>query len=346
MKRRFVFFKKLFLNLNKHLGYYLFSGLSISAFVLSLLGYLGRLNLYFEFASGYKIQLLLMALCGLIYFLLTRDRVWTTISLATVVLNLSVILPWYFNRPSVVNSAQYVPLKVLSYNVLWKNKKPQDYQRAIALVQQEQPDMAIFQEVIPRWHKQLVALETNYPYHVRAAKLEIDVYSKLPLLNQEIKLYGTYRGLVIADIKAGDRPVKFVATHAYPQLYFGHPGWLIRNEHLQVGIGEYIKNLRQSAIVMGDLNVSLWSPFYHSMINTSGLRNARQGLGVLPTHSIIAPQFASLSAPIDHCLVTSEIQVKDFRLGKAIGSDHRPIIAELLIPKNRSSGSRLNEVRS
>ena len=68
------------------------------------------------------------------------------------------------------------------------------------------------------------------------------------------------------------------------------------------------------------------------MIETSGLRNARQGLGVLPTHSIVAPQFAALSAPIDHCLVTPEIQVKDFRLGKAIGSDHRPIIADLLIP--------------
>jgi endonuclease/exonuclease/phosphatase (EEP) superfamily protein YafD len=31
-------------------------------------------------------------------------------------------------------------------------------------------------------------------------------------------------------------------------------------------------------------------------------------------------------------LVSSDIQVKSFRLGKAIGSDHLPIIAELLIP--------------
>ena len=76
----------------------------------------------------------------------------------------------------------------------------------------------------------------------------------------------------------------------------------------------------------------MWSPFYRSMMETSGLRNARQGRGILPTHSIVTPRFAALSAPLDHCLVTPDIQVKDFKLGPAIGSDHLPIIAELLIP--------------
>ena len=313
------------------LSYYLFAVLSILAIALSLAGYFGRLNLYFEFASGYKIQLLLMGLCSLIYFLLTRRQTWIVVSLVSVVLNMAAILPWYFNRPVISNADQYTPLKVFSYNVLWKNE---DYQRAIALVKSEQPDVAIFQEVQSNWHEQLKALESDYPHHIFAEKLEIEVYSKLPLLNPEIKLYGTYRGLVIADLPTGARPTKFIATHAYPQLHFGHEGWLIRNEHLEVGIGKYIRDLPQPAIVIGDLNVSLWSPFYHSMIKTSGLKNARQGFGVLPTHSIVAPQFASLSAPIDHCLVTPEIQVEDFKLGKAIGSDHLPIMANLLLPKS------------
>ncbi|MEL6581303.1 MAG: endonuclease/exonuclease/phosphatase family protein [Cyanobacteria bacterium J06621_12] len=319
--------------LKKRLFYYLFAGLSVVAIALSLAGYLGRLNLYLEFASGYKLQILQMSLCSLIYFLLTHRRLWIVVSLVGVLLNLAVILPWYFNRPVITDQVNYEPLKVFSYNVLWSNESKQDYQRAIALVEQEQPDIAIFQESVPHWHEQLVALKSTYPYHVRAAKLEIEVYSKIPLLEPQIELYGTYRGLVIVDLKLGNRLIKFIATHAYPQLFFGHAGWEIRNEHLQVGIGEYVGSLEQPAIVMGDLNVSLWSPFYHSMIETSGLRNTRQGLGVLPTHSIVAPQFAALSAPIDHCLVTPEIQVQDFKLGKAIGSDHRPIIADLLIPQ-------------
>jgi len=87
-------------------------------------------------------------------------------------------------------------------------------------------------------------------------------------------------------------------------------------------------------IIAGDLNVSMWSPFYRSLIKQSGLHNARQGFGILPSQSGIAPQFAILSAPIDHCLVSSDIQVENFRLGSNIGSDHLPIIADLLIPTN------------
>ncbi|MEM7557089.1 MAG: endonuclease/exonuclease/phosphatase family protein, partial [Cyanobacteria bacterium P01_A01_bin.84] len=234
---------------------YLFAGLSISAVSLSLIGYLGRLNRYFEFASGYKLQFLLLTLCSLVYFLLTRKRFWIIVNLCCVLLNLAVILPWYFNRPEIVNPQQYQPLKILSYNVLWSNKK---YQKAIALINQEQPDIAIFQEAVPDWHTGLTALKSNYPYHVRAKQLEIEVYSKLPLLKPEIKLYGTYRGLVIVDLKISDSPIKFIATHAYPQLYFGHAGWQIRNQHLEVGIGEYVGKLSEPVIVMGDLNVSLW----------------------------------------------------------------------------------------
>ena len=313
------------------IAYYLFAGLSLSAIALSLIGYLGRLNRYFEFASGYKLQLLLVALCCLVYFLLTFKRFWIVINLGCVLLNLAVILPWYFNRPVIVNPEQYQPLKVLSYNVLWSNKK---YNKAIALVNQEQPDIAIFQEAVPDWHQGLKPLQSNYPYHLRADKLEIEVYSKLPLPQPEIKLYGTYRGLVIIGLQTEDRKFKFIATHAYPQLYFGDEGWQIRNQHLEVGIGEYIADLKQPVIVMGDLNVSMWSPFYHSMIKRSGLHNARQGFGILPTQSTLAPQFAALAAPIDHCLVSSEIQVKNFKLGQAIGSDHLPIVAELLIPQS------------
>jgi len=290
--------------------YYLFAGLSISAITLSLIGYLGRLNRYFEFASGYKLQLLLVALCALVYFLLTSKKFWIAINLGCLLLNLAVILPWYFHPPVIINPEQYQPLKVLSYNVLWSNKEydramqrglggfPHErlHQEAIALVNQEQPDLAIFQEAVPHWHQGLNPLQSDYPHHIRATKLEIEIYSKLPLPQPEIKLYGTYRGLVIVELQIGDHSIKFIATHAYPQLYFGHQGWQIRNQHLEVGIGEYVANLNQPAIVLGDLNVSMWSPFYHSMIQSSGLSNARQGLGILPTQSTIAPQFAALSA--------------------------------------------------
>ena len=305
--------------------YYLFLGLCISAIAFSLAEYLSSWHRYFEFTTGYKLQFLLMGLCSLSYFLLTRRKLEIILCWFCIAINLAEIIPWYMNRPP-IPVAEYQLLKAFSYNVLWSNK---DYDRAISLVAKEQPDIAIFQEVISDWSPALTALKSDFPYHIKSEKQEMEVYSKFPLLNPETMLYGSYRGSIAADLQIGDRKIKFVATHAYPQLYWGQGGWELRNKQLR-GLKKYARR-SQPIVIMGDLNISMWSPYYRSMIEGSGLRNARQGLGILPTHSIIAPQFAALSAPLDHCLVSSDIQVKDFRLGPAIGSDHLPIIAELLI---------------
>ena len=306
--------------------------LTILATALSLAGYFGRLNMYLEFASGYKLQFLIIGLCSLCYFSLTRKKLGIIISLFCVLLNLAEILPWYWGKPIITNVESYRPLKIISYNVLWSN---QQYNKAIALINQEQPDIAVFQEAQEPWAKALATLKANYPYHVGATKLEIEVYSKLALSNTKIELYGTYRGLVICDLKIGDNKIKFIATHAYPQLYYGRKGWEIRNEHLEVGIGEYVRNIRQPVVVAGDLNASMWSPFYRSLIDKSGLHNARQGFGILPSQSGIAPQFAIFSAPIDHFLVSRDIKVKNFQLGRDMGSDHLPIITNLLVPSKQ-----------
>ena len=306
--------------------YYLFLGLCISAIAFSLAEYLSSWHRYFEFTTSYKLQFLLMGLCSLSYFLLTRRKLGIILCWFCIVINLAEIVPWYMNRPA-IPVAEYQSLKAFSYNVLWSNK---DYDRAIALIAKEQPDIAIFQEVISGWSPALTALEVDFPYHIKSEKQEMEVYSKFPLLDPEIMFYGIYRGSIAVDLQIGDRKVKFVATHAYPQLYWGQGGWSIRNDQLH-DLKEYAQNQSQPIVIMGDLNISMWSPYYRSMIENSGLRNARQGLGILPTHSIVTPQFAALSAPLDHCLISSDIQVKDFRLGSAIGSDHLPIIAELLI---------------
>ena len=84
--------------------------LSILATALSLAGYLGGFNLYLEFASGYKLQFLLLALCSLFYFGLTHHKIGLIVSLFCILLNLSEIFPWYFERPTIANVESYKPL--------------------------------------------------------------------------------------------------------------------------------------------------------------------------------------------------------------------------------------------
>jgi endonuclease/exonuclease/phosphatase family metal-dependent hydrolase len=64
-------------------------------------------------------------------------------------------------------------------------------------------------------------------------------------------------------------------------------------------------------------------------LQASGLISARRGFGILPSWPTQRPV---LVIPIDHVLVSSEIGVVDFRVGKGTGSDHLPVTVDLVLP--------------
>jgi endonuclease/exonuclease/phosphatase family metal-dependent hydrolase len=88
-----------------------------------------------------------------------------------------------------------------------------------------------------------------------------------------------------------------------------------------------LKHLAE-AIVMGDLNMSMWSPYYRKFIDRAKLRNTRQGFGIQPSWPTNLPL---LQIPIDHCSITSKLKVSNNRIGKDIGSDHYPLIVDLVL---------------
>jgi endonuclease/exonuclease/phosphatase (EEP) superfamily protein YafD len=133
---------------------------------------------------------------------------------------------------------------------------------------------------------------------------------------------------VIADINQG-ADFSLIASHAYPPVVFGQEGFNWRNEQLKE-MGETLAALKKPVVVAGDLNVTMWSPYYQNTLKKNAqLRNTRQGFGILPTYE--SKNFFK-AIPVDHCLVSEEIQVADLRLGPSLGSDHVPIIVDLVIP--------------
>lgn len=307
----------------------LFSLLSIFIFAASIAGYLGNYNRYLEITNNFKLQYLILSFCILFFWLFIRNYYWLLLSSLCVTLNLAAIIPWYLPIQQQVIDTQYEALRVLAFNVLHQNTR---YDDAINLVTNRQVDIAVFLEATPPWDTKLTALQKILPYHFSAEKLQIEIYSKYPLDNTKVQLYGTYRGLVLSQLTVGKSNLIFVATHAYPQVYFGREGWQIRNQQLNKGIGEQLGKLKQPVIVAGDLNVTMWSPQYKSMIADSGLRNARRGFGILPTQSIYFPQIPWLAIPLDHFLVTNDILVNNMETSRNIGSDHLAIIMDVLIP--------------
>ena len=82
-------------------------------------------------------------------------------------------------------------------------------------------------------------------------------------------------------------------------------------------------------IVTGDFNSTPWSANYRWFVAQTGLIDTQQGLGPQPSWPTELPY---LGIPIDHVLTSRTIATAKRRIGRWNGSDHRPVVADLLIP--------------
>jgi endonuclease/exonuclease/phosphatase (EEP) superfamily protein YafD len=303
--------------------FFAFVGLIVVISLLSLAGYLGNLHRYFEITNAFKAQYLTGAIAAFVYFFLTQRQQWVVVSLVCIFINCLEVIPWYM-PPGMAAEASPANFRVLAFNVLSNNSESEP---VISFVKQEKPDLAIFMEASGEWPENLKMLDDTFPYHQSAEEIDMQIYSTMPLTDSQVKLHGKYRGYVMSEINQGTR-VSIIASHNYPPVVFGSQGFTWRNEQLQE-IGETLATLENPVIVVGDLNAPMWSHYYQKTFSDSGLRNTRQGFGIMPTYE---PNNFFKAIPVDHCLVSEDIQVVNMRLGPSLGSDHVPIIVDLSIP--------------
>ena len=114
-------------------------------------------------------------------------------------------------------------------------------------------------------------------------------------------------------------------THPLPPG--GGDYWRWRNGQL-AELATFIQGLDGPVVVLGDLNVTPWSHYFRTFARDAQLRDGGKGFGLQiswPTY------FPPLGIPIDHCLVSPQVDVHDRRTGPAIGSDHYPVIIDLAV---------------
>lgn len=294
--------------------------------LLSITGYLGEFNLVFELTSHFKLQYLLGGISILLFFALVRSKkIWLLVSAFCIIINLAEIVPWYFPAPAFAGANPGQNLRILHSNVLTNNRR---YSDVISLVKAEQPDIAVFVEVSRVWAKELAVLSEMFPYSSKLQESErfgSAIYSKLPLENASIKAFSKQRKSLFANVKFQGKIISLILVH--PTVPVKQQSFIDRNQQL-AGIGEYAAQVKNPLIVLGDFNTTMWSPFYKNMVKAGNLRNARSGFGILPTW----PTFMPLAyIPIDHFLVSKEIGVLKIRTGRNVGSDHLPLITDLVI---------------
>ena len=293
-----------------------------------------------ELASHFQLQYFLLSFILFVLLALSRKKIPLLIAVFCLSVQLANILPWYLPH-SQTNAEIAGHVRILSANINVQNKS---YSKVLSLVRKEKPDLAVFMEIDKAWVNQFQTLTDILPYGYEKPNpynLGIALYSKLPLDNVSFNFFGTPNNpSIVGNLTLNGQVVSIIATHPHApaRLDYFH----LRNKQLEE-ISNYVKALKNPVIVVGDLNITMWSPYYKRFMQKSGLRNAREGFGILPTWPT-KPTFSLIPAilsrvlwiPLDHCLVSPGIKVKNIATRQNVDSDHLPLSVELIVPLPKS----------
>ncbi len=271
----------------------------------------------------------LLANAAAVMLLGGRRRLAALAGIAAVV-NLATILPIYIpaRRDQPSSAAGFQPVRLVSFNVLGKNRQ---YDDVAGWLRNESADVVLLMEVQPHWMPAIESLRDLYPHQQvepRRDNFGIALLSKSPWDKIETVEFGSAElPSVVATFNSEGTPWTLVGTHPLP------PGSAqaaaARNEQL-ADIGKFVKHQPGPVLVAGDLNLTEHSPYFNDLLRAGDLHDSRQGIGIQASWSARLP---GLDLPLDHVLVSREWIVNSRRVGPHLGSDHRPVVAQLMVVK-------------
>jgi len=290
---------------------------------------------YLEILSHFQLQYLVLSLVLLMAIALLRRRRIFAIGLVLVVLQGTQILPWYLPQKFIGSSAEG-NLRVVVANLQDQNRQ---YAQVLDFVKAENPDLALFIEVDSAWVQRFNEQFTNLPYTAGVGSQfsrGLALYSRYPLGDVQLQQFAQLSDIsIIGTIDINRRTINLVGTHPLPPI---KPDYFQSRNRQLAEMGEYLEAIAAPKMLIGDLNITMWSPYYRRFVREAELTNARNGFGLRPSWPVIdrygpLGQWISglLSIPIDHCLLSPDLTVINMRVGTDIGSDHRPIIVDLQV---------------
>lgn len=303
-------------------------GLLIAATVVAstatVVGFLGRLWWVFELLSHFRAQYFLFLIGSAFLFLLGRKQRAAIAAGVFALVNLSLIVPFYIGGSWTHAGRQTVRAVLVNLNA--SNRA---YGRMQDFIRSVDPDFMVLLEVNERWANEVRKLRGRYPFskiQPRDDNFGIALVGRLPFERAEFRHIGK-AGVpsVVAQYTVDGQSFAVIGTHPVPPA--GRDYSAYRNQQL-TELARVVQSHEGPVMVLGDLNITSWSPFFGDLIRSTGLRDSRRGFGLQPSWPAGLPHFW---VPIDHWLVSSGIVVHDRRTGPNIGSDHYPVIVEFSV---------------
>lgn len=271
----------------------------------------------FELLSHFPVAYAVVALLLTGYWVWQRRRIFYLAS-SLLVWNGALVAPWWLAPKPPAAPAD---LRVLHANVLFENE---NHGPILAMIAREQPDLCVIAEATPALYERVRRALPQYPHrsfsHAKSYCWNL-VLSRTPFTRDSAALRD-FRTVALRTRIRG-REVGLVTVHPRTPI---RPGWFAwRNAQLRFAF-DYARRQPIPTLLVGDFNVTPWSPVYRELTEKRGLTACRRGFGIQPTW--IAP-LPFVQLPIDHVFVNNSLRSASFRTLPAGDSDHRPVVVEV-----------------
>lgn len=237
------------------------------------------------------------------------------------------VWPRQSQAPRHADPARQVSL--LAANVKLSNRA---FDRCIAMVRREAPDLFMAIEIDAGWQSALEeALAADWPHRI-AHPLDngygIALFSRLPFEEAEVRErlvrdVPSIRAVLRLDGGGEDGRFRLHVVHPEPPI----PQQDSKGRDAELGlVGLEVAEDPLPSLVAGDLNDVAWSHTTRRFQRLSGLQDPRVGRGFYNTFDA---RYRLLRWPLDHLFHDPRFRLVEMRRMEDIGSDHFPMLFRL-----------------
>ncbi len=290
-----------------------------------------RYHWWADLLANLRVQQVLVLVGVLMLFLISRQWKWCVV----VGLMIAIHVPWFASAFPVRSKVQpnASDLRITLANVFTRNGR---HDKIAADIVSRNPHVIVILELSSSLAQNLSdELGESHPHRILypddAGNFGIGLFSALAI--NESNLFDVDESIGVKSIEAAIGGYRIFATHPLPPM--SPVGFAARNRHLRQlasRIGDHQRRFPKEPIVLvGDLNVTPWSPYFADFEEQSGLRRAIGGIDFVPTW--YAFDWFPLGLVLDHAMISRGFRCVDHRVGAKIGSDHRSVTVDLVPAK-------------
>lgn len=295
---------------------------AVLGLLFTIAGLFGQRHYIPEIFTQVKIPLTFCFAGYIVLKIISGNQYVAVLAIVPLLINAAPLIMLFVPQQRCKRPHNPIGIRILQANLLTSNRNAQ---RVLDLIDSVDPDVIVLQETGSRWLSELEVLKTRYPVyaeHPREDNFGAAIFCRNINAVASIEFLSDPDRLPVSRvvIPGAGRDLTIYGVHPLAPLTADL--WKQRNQYTL----EMAKKMSQTdgqIIVTGDMNNAPWTHYFKQFIEISGLLDASQGRGPLPTWPAWLPML-----PLDHCFHSAGVIIKKRWRAPRVGSDHYPLVIE------------------